>query len=344
VFLGGGAAAWGWHDHSWRGPTYVGVIDMLVFFSVLVLLFRGEYPRSIFDFVLGLNRWVLRAVAYAALMTPEYPPYRIDGGEAESVGMLSVAAPVPTRPAESAAPTSEPAVPPQARTAGDTREHWGPGRVIALVAASILAIASLGLLATGGAGIVLDQTQRNSSGYLMTSSDRYSTSTYAVVSGSYRGGAAGDWFVSRDLIGTVKLRVSSARRVFVGIGPETSVDTYMAGVAHARGSSLTAPNRDYRTYRGGAPNSPPGVQRFWSATSTGSGQQTLTWKPQAGNWRIVLMNADGSAGVSSDVSIGANMPHLLGIGIAAAGVGLLLLAIGVTGIYLVARPTGSGEN
>ena len=334
VFIGGGAAAWTWTDHSWQGPSYVGLISLLVFVSVIVLLFRGEYPRSIFDFVLGLNRWVLRVCAYAAVMTPVYPPFRVDGGENEPTGTFAVAAPA-------AAPTAEPAAPPEARAAVRRPERWGPGRVIALIAASLLALASLGLLAAGGTGIVLDQTQRDSNGYLMTSTEPYSTSTYALVSGSYRGGTSGDWFVNRDLIGTVKVRVSSTRPVFIGIGPENAVNTYLCGVTYARGNSLTTPGSDFRTHPGGVPATPPGAQTFWSASSTGTGHQALTWKPQAGNWRIVLMNADGSAGVSSDVSIGAKMPHLLTIAIVAAGAGLVLLLISGAVTYLAVRPRGS---
>jgi len=82
VFVGGGAAA-GWH-FLWNG-----LIGILIFVVGVLLLFRGSYPRSIFELVIGLNRCVLRVYAYGALMTPEYPPFRLDTGEHEPPSMTA---------------------------------------------------------------------------------------------------------------------------------------------------------------------------------------------------------------------------------------------------------------
>jgi hypothetical protein len=54
-----------------------------VFFGTIyawfIILFTGRYPRDVFDFVVGVERWQLRVAGYCVLLvTDEYPPFRLE--------------------------------------------------------------------------------------------------------------------------------------------------------------------------------------------------------------------------------------------------------------------------
>ena len=75
VFIGG---------TGWAAYHFGGLVSVLAVIAAVIVAFTGSYPGSIYDFVLGMNRWVLRVAAYASLMTDEYPPFRLDMGGTEA--------------------------------------------------------------------------------------------------------------------------------------------------------------------------------------------------------------------------------------------------------------------
>lgn len=53
----------------------VTVTSIIAFFAILI---TSSYPRGLFDFAVGVERWYTRVMLYVTLMTDEYPPFSLD--------------------------------------------------------------------------------------------------------------------------------------------------------------------------------------------------------------------------------------------------------------------------
>jgi hypothetical protein len=222
------------------------------------------------------------------------------------------------------------------------------GRIVLLVVGTLLALIGLAAAAGGGALLWANETQRDADGYFTTSTERFATTGYALVSDQIDLGAEGEtatW--AGDVGDLVRTRVvaesGSGDRLFVGIGPDAAVRRYLARVPYDEVDNVDfGPFRaDYSPRPGTQAPAPPGAEGFWVARSAGRGAQVVDWEPRSGRWAIVVMNADASRGVQADIELGVKVDLLGRIAGILLGGGLVVLAGGVTMVAFGAR--GGGE-
>jgi len=69
------------------GGIALSLLGALVLIAAIILLFTGRYRAGLFALIMGINRWTYRVIAYSALLTDVYPPFRLDLGGAEPVAL-----------------------------------------------------------------------------------------------------------------------------------------------------------------------------------------------------------------------------------------------------------------
>jgi uncharacterized RDD family membrane protein YckC len=216
---------------------------------------------------------------------------------------------------------------------------------IILLAAFILLILGVAVVGIGGEGLRIRPSALE-------------TDTHAIVFQDINldlDDASESWSVwSPGDIVTVELIASSndpSKSVLIGIAEASGVAPYLSDVEYDevvdwRGIEF-APFRvgeveaGVRHHTGDAAPADPAGQDFWAVSAHGSGSQQLEWSPETGEYWVVLMNEDGSAGVDADLELVLSsefLSALIGGGLLAGG--LVGLLIGGVLIYFGVRSAG----
>lgn len=300
-----------------EGPGYtrtsISVLGAAVLIAGLALLFTGRLPGGLHDLLVGIARWQLRVISYLTMLTPRYPPFRLDQGGAEA----------PDGP-DGPIPDDPPAPPHRSSVAGS---------VIALIIGVLLLLPAGGLTIGGGALLALD-AGRDSTGYVTSPAVALHSTTAAITAENLTITSADIW--TRNIADVGGLRLSATapagRPVFVGIAPQQAVDAWLTGAAHDQFLGMRAGTARYDRAAGVTrPVPAPASQRFWLASAVGTGTPTVSWTVTDGEYAVVVANADGSPGVTADVRGAVQVPEMtaLGSGVLVCGILLGLIAIGL---------------
>lgn len=215
---------------------------------------------------------------------------------------------------------------------------WGAGRVISVVIGALLLLIASGLLA-GSAGVLWADQAARQGGFVTSSTTTYTTAGHALVSGTFTIPESGLNQLGRQLIGKVRIRATASdptSPVFVGIAPAHAVTDYLAGVEYTTVQDIGTASAGITSPGTGVPAA-PASQAFWTARSAGPGTRSVVWPVSAGNWEVVVMNADASGGLTVNANAGATVPVLPWIAGGLLAGGALALIGGVLLIVIPAR-------
>ena len=132
----------------------------------------------------------------------------------------------------------------------------------------------------------------------------------------------GHTFISWEAVPTrVEAESRTDKDVFVGIARQADARAYLEGVSTARVVSFE--DDPIIRYRDGVDSiAPPETRDIWVASSVDG---DLEWVVGEGEWAIMVLNSDGSAGVDVALTGSARIPFLTAIGV-------VLMAVGFVGV------------
>jgi hypothetical protein len=203
---------------------------------------------------------------------------------------------------------------------------------IAAIAMTLTAL----VLAIAGTVALAANVLRDGDGYFTSPTETFTGGGYAIAMKTVDISDTPEWAFSDAGLDSVRVKAHGDRPLFIGIARAADLERYLRGTEHDEVSELTYQpfQVDYDHADGHAPHRAPLEEPFWVKSTSGAGTLALDWKPRPGKWRAVVMNADGSRGVTAKLQVGARTSLLWWIGAGLLGAAALAAA---AALYVRAR-------
>jgi hypothetical protein len=201
-----------------------------------------------------------------------------------------------------------------------------------IVVGGLAAASAIGLIAVFGARSALD-----SGSHQITSSATAVVTDVASIQHTTSIGAVTGW----PTVG-VTANGGNGAGVFNGIGPRHEVDRYLSGAAFDEVTDLSLDPFELIVQRhaGEMAASPPAGQDFWVASAESRSSAQLSWKVADGDYRLVVMNADGAPDLVTQTRLQLTLPNAFLISMIVLGSGFLAF---VGGVVVLIRAFTSGQ-
>lgn len=204
-------------------------------------------------------------------------------------------------------------------------------RALLIILGFLLLLIGLGTAAVGTVMIVAvgsDGTYSADAGRVAGTGNALLLNEFTVDTGGYTD------TVQKFATLTAGANATNGQQVFIGSGPSAAVDNYLAGVPRDVVSEIGGSSSKVITIPGTAEPAAPDEQSFWTAKAVGT-SPTITVEPRPGT-TLVIMNADSSAPVAVNLSVGIKSAAVFPAGIVLAVVGLLFVLLAIWS-FLAAR-------
>src|SRR5688572_14222736 len=170
-------------------------------------------------------------------------------------------------------------------------------RITLIITGAVTALIATALV-IGGSLALYGEIEKDDNGYLTSDTHRFTGDTRALASGNLDLDLGeGDWVVSPDNLGKIKLEAESrdGKELFVGIARTSDVERYLSGVPHTTVDDVEAGpfesfDPEYTRHPGNGRPASPEHADIWVASNQGTGRQIVDWEVEDGDWSVVVMN------------------------------------------------------